>query len=318
MTAESATIGADKPRRIPLEAGEIAAEKARALTMAKGAFVVGYNTQNEWAWLIATAFFLGKLGGGFFAVSLFVDSGIGMLFGILIVAIGKSAAHLLYLGRWERFWRAAMNPGSSWIARGLIAMGVFTIFGLIYVAPYFGVVLVAKGSAAWEAVRVIALASVFVVMIYDGFVMSASPSIPLWNTSVLPVLCLSYSLLGGASLSLALQAMTAKVMEASSLETMEIGLIVANIIIVGSYISTMFNSTSAGRQAAISLIRGKYAAHFLGGAVFVGLIVTLLLALFFVSTGITAILVLAVIADLIGHFTIFFLLLRAGLFAPVM
>lgn len=308
---------AERAQRTTVHVGEAWAEKGRAQALARGAFVVGYNAQTEWAWLIATAFFLGKIGGGLFTISLFLDYNVGMLIGILIVAIGKSAAHLLYLGRWERFWRAALKPGSSWISRGLIAMGIFTVFGFLYVAPAFGLPLFAKGSAAWEAVRAIALASAFVVMIYDGFVMSASPSIPLWNTSVLPVLCLSYSLLGGTSLSLALLGLSGPALTASALETMEIGLIVANIVIVGSYVSTMYTSTSAARQAVLMLVTGKYAAHFLGGAIFVGLIVSLLLALFFLSTHVVLILLLVAIADLIGHFSIFFLLLRAGLFAPV-
>ena len=293
--------------------------KTRGRAGRRDAFVVGCNPQTEWAWLVATAFFLGKIGGGLFTVSLFLDSGPGMLLGILIVAIGKSGAHLLYLGRWERFWRAASRPGTSWISRGLIAMGVFTVFGLFYVSPAFGVPIMGKGSAIWELTRAIVLASAFVVMIYDGFVMSASPSIPLWNTSVLPVLCLSYSLLGGATLSLALLGATfSPGLGANMLETMEIGLIAANIVIVGCYVSTMYNSTSAGRQAMMTLITGRYAVQFLGGAIFVGLILSLLLALFFLSTHVVLILALVAAADLIGHFSIFFLLLRAGLFAPIM
>jgi len=105
---------------------------------------------------------------------------------------------------------------------------------------------------------------------------------------------------------------------ANMLETMEIGLIAANIVIVGCYVSTMYNSTSAGRQAMMTLITGRYAVQFLGGAIFVGLILSLLLALFFLSTHVVLILAFVAAADLIGHFSIFFLLLRAGLFAPIM
>ncbi|MBI4320863.1 MAG: polysulfide reductase NrfD [Chloroflexi bacterium] len=316
MTTDSGALRAETARKGYAPSAD--AFRVGVLDRDKDAFVVGYNTQTEWAWLIATAFFLGKLGGGLFTVSLFLDSSPGMLIGILIVAVGKSAAHLLYLGRWERFWRAAMRPRTSWISRGLIAMGVMTVFGLLYLAPSFGIPIIAKGSAIWEVTRAIALAAAFVVMIYDGFVMSASPSIALWNTSVLPVLCLSYSLLGGATLALVMLSVTGTgALGVNTLEAMEISLIVANLVIVGSYISTMYTSTSSARQAAMMLVTGRYAAQFLGGAIFVGLVVFLMLALLFLSTQIVLILMLAALADLIGHFTIFFLLLRAGVFAPI-
>ena len=318
MTAESATLKAEAAPRVPIEAGSVQAQRAQALTLTKGAFVVGYSAQTEWAWLIATAFFLGKIGGGLFAVSMFFDSYLGMLLGILIAVGGKGIAHLLYLGRWERFWRILANPGSSWISRGFWAIAAFAVFGLIYIAPAYGVPIVQAGPPAWEVVRAIALLSVFVVMFYDGFVMNASTSIPLWNTSVLPVLCLSYSLLGGTSLSLALLAVSGSpTLTVGTLETMEISLIVANMVIVAMYLSSMFTATSAAKQAATMLIAGRYAAYFIGLAIVLGLIVTLILALLFMSTHVIPILVIAAIADLIGHFSIFFLLLRAGLFAPV-
>ncbi|MBI2874084.1 MAG: nitrite reductase, partial [Firmicutes bacterium] len=85
-------------------------------------FIVGYRRQTEWSTLIALSFFFGKVGAGLFAISLFLGSGLLGLVGLVITAVGKGTAHLLYLGRPERFIRAMARPDRSWIARGIWSM----------------------------------------------------------------------------------------------------------------------------------------------------------------------------------------------------
>lgn len=94
-------------------------------------FVIGFRTQEEWSWLIATAFFLGEIGAGLFFISFFLNYKLGALIGLLIVALGKNTAHLLYLGHPLRAWRAVLKPQTSWISRGLISVVVFMIFGFL-------------------------------------------------------------------------------------------------------------------------------------------------------------------------------------------
>jgi len=90
-----------------------------SVTVAPHRFAYGYYRQAWWNWLIGTAFFCGGLGAGVFLISLATGQRLGMIVGYLIVVLGKNGAHLLYLGRPERFWRAAMRPDRSWIARGI-------------------------------------------------------------------------------------------------------------------------------------------------------------------------------------------------------
>ena len=107
----------------------------RPLVLGPNQFLIGYQPQREWAWLIATAFFLGKVGAGLFLISYFSDFRLGAVVGLLIVGVGKTTAHLLYLGRPLRFLRAVVGWHTSWISRGIIAMGVFLACGAVYVAP---------------------------------------------------------------------------------------------------------------------------------------------------------------------------------------
>ena len=103
---------------------------ARNVSLIEGnQFVAGFRQQTEWAGLIASAFFFGKVGSGLFMVSVFTQSRLGMLLGLLIVLGGKGGAHMLYLGKPLRFWRGMSRPGTSWVSRGFWAMTFMLVFG---------------------------------------------------------------------------------------------------------------------------------------------------------------------------------------------
>jgi len=68
-------------------------------------FAYGFHRQGWWGWLIGSAFFFGEIGAGLFLVSLLTGQALGMLIGYLVVVVGKNLAHLMYLGRPDRFWR---------------------------------------------------------------------------------------------------------------------------------------------------------------------------------------------------------------------
>ncbi len=276
-------------------------------------FVAGFRLQTEWAGLIAAAFFFGKIGAGLFLMSLYTGSKVGALTGLLIVLIGKGGAHLLYLGRPERFWRGLTRPRTSWVARGFWAMLIMAAAGLLYLAA-------PAGTALWWVFQVIAGLSAFFVAVYDGFLMNSSPAIPLWNTALMPVLCLFYSLLGGTSLSLFLLHLGAGGLAVGPdfLAGLELTLIVTNLIVVIIYLLSMTSATAAARESLRLLLRGPYALAFYSLVIGIGLVFTFFLSyLSGVESG-AGVVSLITAADLVGHFFIFFLLLRVGVYSPVL
>ena len=172
-------------------------------------FEMGYNPQTEWKWLITLAFFCGELGAGVFLVSLFVPAAaaklafFAALLGWLIVAGPKNLFHFIYLGKPWRFWRGLSRPGQSWITRGFYATFGLCGFGFLYLVMFYNVAFNgATPTPMLQAIMILAGFAAFVVMIYDGVVMTFSPSIPLWNNSLIPVLRTSYALMGGVTLTL--------------------------------------------------------------------------------------------------------------------
>jgi formate-dependent nitrite reductase membrane component NrfD len=276
-----------------------------------------FHTQREWSWLIALAFFLGELGAGLFLVSLWLDFFWGAVVGWLVIVVGKSAAHLIYLGRFERFWRMILNPGTSWIARGLIAIAAFVIVGGIYWLVLPGWIPLGIGSTGFWVIKVLAALLAFFILAYDGFVMNSSPAIPFWNTTLLPVLCVTYGLLGGSTFALLMLSygLGQTAVGMGVLEQVEVGLIVANLLIVPIYLLSVQYGSQAARESVYLLVRRQYAPYFWGLVLFVGLIVTLILVVYFTLAPLLGILIGAAIAEIIGDYFIRFVLLRGGVYS---
>ena len=288
-------------------------------------FVVGYGTQRQWSLLIASAFFLGELGAVIFVVSGFYNYYLGAFIGFLVATLGKGIAHLMYLGRPERFLRAFCRPKSSWISRGLISIVVFNVFGGLYLLPFLSqwigikYAIVSEGSSIWLLSKGISLFASFVLITYDGFLMSVNQSIPLWNTSILPILCLTYALLGGSTFVSFLHQYNMgnpSVLNIIYVHNIETFFVVFNMILIFTYVYTMYCSTIAAKKSAMLLIKGRYMFQFMGLTITVGLILILGLLYYFNKSDLRYIIPAIVIAELIGDFTIKYVLLRAGVFYP--
>jgi formate-dependent nitrite reductase membrane component NrfD len=288
----------------------------RPIAIADHRFAFGYYRQVWWNWLIATAFFLGGIGSGLFIISFFTHQWLGMLVGYLVVVLGKNTAHLLYLGRPERFWRAAMRPDRSWIARGIWSSGLFAISGGAYLFFGMGASWTVMAGLSWATGGLAVVAALFITF-YDGFVMNHSAAIPFWNSKLLPLVVLIYASLGGITLSLALRELLRISDETTQfLASAELSLLVANSLLLFFYLWRMSNWVPAARETVYSLLRGRYARPFLILVVFVGIVLTLLLCLYRERTSTTWLSIPMATCELIGDFTIMWLLLKSGLFAP--
>lgn len=276
-------------------------------------FLIGYQQQQEWAWLIATAFFLGKVGGGVFVVSFAAGFKLGMLVGVLLVGVGKTTAHLLFLGRPERFLLAMLRPRTSWISRGILAMIGFCTFGAVSVARYVHVTFVPGGVAKGFAVA--ALPFAVMLMFYDGFVLRASRGIRIWDTYLMPVLMLFYAALGGIALTLALEVIDGRDVT-YTLEWLGVALIVVSFALLVFYLVDS-RLRGAAAELAVAMLTRDLLARIFVTAVAVDVVGTLALAAVALATHDRVLLPVAAVADSAGQFFLFFAILRAGVHAPI-
>ena len=289
-------------------------------------FEVGYNPQKEWAWLITAAFFLGEVGAGLFLVSLFLPGKVSLwsaILGWLIVAVGKNFTHFIYLGKPWRFWRMVFRPQTSWISRGFYATVALCGLGLVYIIlKWLQIFAGASPTIFSNLIMYVSGFCAFVVMIYDGIVMTYSPSLPLWNSSLLPILRLSYATMGGVTLSLLIAAIpgiapTLSEVQREMLANLERWLIITNLIMIIVYILTLTYSVATAKESAYLIVKEKYPVVFWFGVVLVGLVVIFFLPVI-VTTHSLSLLIFVAICELIGDFCILFLLIRAGVYSPLM
>lgn len=282
---------------------------ARSPLIGPNEFLIGYQLQREWAWLIAAAFFFGTVGAGLYFVSFVIDFHLGAVVALLIVGVCKGAAHMLFLGKPLRFPLAVRKWRTSWISRGVIAMFVFLACGVVYVAGFPEGSFVSDGVS--EAFGWVALAAALVIMVYDGFVLRSCRGIPLWNTNLMPIVGLSYAFLGGTTVTLVLQALADEPTR-NWLEWLQLGLLVLNIALVATVLVTARSRDAASQLSASLLTRGPMAPLFVVVAIGVGIVCTLALVAVSLTTDSTAALVAAGVTDLVGEFFLFFSLLRVG------
>jgi len=284
------------------------------LLIAPHRFAAGYHRQTFWNWLIGTAFFLGGVGGGLFLVSLLTADVVGMIAGFLIVVVGKNTAHLLFLGRPERFLAAARRPDRSWIARGIWAMGVFMLTGSVSILLRAHAPFIHLSELAANSIFGLAAASALFIACYDGFLMRSSAGVAFWRTLLLPLLLFMYASLGGVTLSLTIRQIRGEIPPAG-LESLEHGLLVANFLLLAIYFYRMSRSLPAARATMGEWLRGTYARAFFGLVLLVGLAATLLLSLLHSTLHSSLLIVPIASCELIGDFSMMMLMLKTGLFS---
>ena len=276
-------------------------------------FAFGYHRQTWWNWRIGAAFFFGEIGAGLFLLALITGHFAGLLVGFLIVIAGKNTAHLLYLGRPGRFWRAAMRPDRSWIARGIWATGIFAIAGAASLAARAQLVSI----PAWlvTTADIVGGAAALFIMFYDGLVMKASSGIRFWHSFLLPVLCLTYALLGGTTLELTLREF-GTVPASASLANLEHLLLVLNALLLVTYVVRMSQSEPAARETVRLLMEGRYHRAFVGLVILVGIVATFFFSVLHRQFHNNWLPVVIACCELLGDFALVMVLLKSGLCAP--
>jgi formate-dependent nitrite reductase membrane component NrfD len=282
-------------------------------------FLIDVKPQREWGWLVITYLFLGGAGAGLFLASLYIAHPWAQAVGLLLLLAGTLFL-LLDLGRPERFWRAFFHARSSWISRGCFFITLLIVLGGLHVRNE--ITSGSAGGLSW-LIKAGAAAAAVAVMIYTGFVLAPSPAIPFWNSTFFPIIFFAYSLLAGIDfLILASPVLPPPAIDLTHLERVQFGLVLVCLILVMSHLSVMSTSAVAARRSIQLLTRGRWAVLFIGGVIGVGLIVPLLIAgpALWQPTVNTVFAITAVLAllRLFGDYLFRFLVIRAGLYDPLL
>jgi len=277
-------------------------------------WMVKPTPQKEWIYrkglLLWLAFFAIELGAGMYFVAFFLDNLWAMFIGWLICLVVGGGAHLVYLGKPLRFWRAVISKGwkTSWISRGLYFIGLFTVIGAIHLGFYkLGWAGVAYGLGI--AMAVIST----LVTIYGGFAICYVTAIPLWNTALVPVLFVVCSFWGGAELAFA-----TRIGDAAAEGWIQI-LMPGYMFLLIVYMWTVRHGTAAGKHSIAQMLRGPMSPLFYLGVVAIGVLLPLSAIIYNLTGPAPMPLIAAAIAGgLIGDLSMRYCILRCGYYAPLL
>jgi len=291
----------------------------------------GFEHQAEWGvgrggWVsnslyLLVALYLGGIGAGAALISLYLgreNSDWYFVAGYVIGFVGKGFFHMLFLGNPRRFWRAALRPQSSWISRGVIALGLFGVTGLLYILwPVFEVF---GGAGDAELPLAIINATLLgILILYDGFLLNAATGIGAWNTSLMLVLFPVFNLLGGVGLVGALYGPIHKdvPLDIGYLHEIETVLLVVGAIVLGGYLLTLYNnplSRLSELEAVVGRKRYVFWIAVVGGGIVAPLIVTALSLSTDAAVGIMA---AAALAAVLSDYAFKYVVLSIGEHPPV-
>jgi formate-dependent nitrite reductase membrane component NrfD len=207
-----------------------------------------------------------------------------------------------------------MGLGNSWISRGVLASILLGGFGGAHIINlYFHIV----GGGLATLIMVVAMLACLVVMVYLGFVLSYSPSIALWGSGIMPIISLTYALLGGVTLVIILGHngfLASAPQTLATLKSFELGLVLFAGVVMVSFLHGAAYSSEAGKKSVALLLKQDFAKWFITLVLVVGILVAALLA-YMGASSFTGILAVAV-AELVGDFTLKILIFKAGLYEP--
>jgi protein NrfD len=271
------------------------------------------TAQEEWGWLLALDLFFAGMGAALFLFFLMFDfPPLVALCSLGLVALG-AVVLLVELGHPLRAWRALCRPFSSWISRGVICVTLFIVFGTLYSASGVASLtwLTPQSEAAMRAIGAIAAIAALFVILYPGFVLAASPSIPFWNSPLLPVFFLTHSLMVASGLLFLLASLGLISGNLQAITFLGEVLIIVNLALGAMYLAISKSSSLAHRESVRRLNGGLLGLLFQGGAILVGMIIPLFIVLWLPS-----VLALAGLFILIGGLFFRYCVLKAGVYVP--
>jgi formate-dependent nitrite reductase membrane component NrfD len=282
-------------------------------------FMIKYQQQKDWidgrGNFIAFAFFLGGIAGGLFLASAYFDNLLGMFIAFLLTGL-MGASYMMHLTHPMRFWRMMSKPGTSWIARGftfIMLFGFFTAITMILMqwAP--------NATAAITTFKVLAGIFAFAQSIYTGFAVSYVSAIKVWNSAIVPILFVTCGLSGGLAILLAVM-MGQGSTQIATLENIIRVVLIAFAIIVAVYLWNATYSSTAARDAVIRLIGGTLAPLFWVGVFLFGIVIPVAISIitYWVHDASSALLITAVVSEIIGGLALRFAVLKAGVYAPLL
>ncbi len=286
----------------------------------------------HWGWTIAWfLWFIGIAGMGSVAYFFVRKAALSfVIFGSLVLGLLFVVSHL---GRWwnlpRTIWTMVTNGifnWSSWMLVGILMLSVHLVLSAVLVAsniPW----LQRFGWLKWTAT--LGRSSIYLgaygllgfgATVYSAFLITQASGIPLWNSSLIPVL---WVVSGSIATIAVLELLYVFGLVDSSVSSIAIrlgiGLDAIKLLAVIAFMHVALSFGSAGaRIGATAMASGEYALMTWGGVIGIGIVVPLAIGLYSVLVKKSKpLLVVSSVAALAGVFFLRAVVLLAGAWEPL-
>ena len=281
-------------------------------------YMVQYTQQKNWidgrGNFIAFAFFLGGISGGLFMAAAYFDSLLGMFIAWLL-ALGMGLSYMIHLGQPMQAWRMFMKPRTSWISRGFIFIMLF--IGLTTITLILGE-WAPGATGAITTFKVLAGIFAFAQSIYTGFAVSYVSAIKLWNSAILPILFVVCGFSGGLAIMMAV-AIGGNSAQITIIENFTRITLIAFAVILIVYLWNATYSSTVAKDAVVRVVKGEIAPFFWIGVIVFGVIVPVGISVgtYFAGSASDALLLTAVVTEIIGGLSLRYVVLKGGTYEPL-
>jgi len=286
----------------------------------------------HWGWTIVWfLWFVGIAGMGSVAYFFVRKAALAyVIFGSLVLGLAFVVSHL---GRWwnlpRTIWTMVTNGifnWSSWMLVGIVLLSVHLVLSLVIVAghiPWFQRIGWLKWTAKLggaNAFLVVYAALGFMATVYSGFLLTQAAGIPLWNTSLIPIL---WVVSGSIAAIAVIELLYVFGQVESSVSTLAVrlglGLDAIKLLAVLGFLHVALAYGSAGaRIGATAMASGEYALMTWGGVIGVGILIPIAIGLYTVLVKKSKpLLVISSVAALAGVFFLRAVVLLAGAWEPL-
>jgi len=298
------------------------------------AWVMEPKPQNIWGLPHASWFCAMGIGGALFINRALFNIELGRIFGIALADILSLALIsigglilIADLGKPLRVLRALMNPRTSWISVGAICDFIFLVVGGLWMAADFELAGSRPlASLPWAGnsplgilCQIVAGVSAFIVIIYPGLALAYSPSIPFWNTTLIPLQFLSFAFASALGFAL-ISVLWTSVPDALLLQwlTAELSLLALTALLLMAHLLNSSTSHPAAKLSVKRLLRGEIRGAFLVGTILLGFALPALFIFYglLLSSASHYLLLTTGAAVLIGNWFSKYAVIKAGVFAP--
>lgn len=280
--------------------------------------LLDYRPQRVWTSPVDVDLFLAGTGAAAYVWGALWGCWVAEAVGIVAVALGGVVTQQ-ELGRPKRAWRALRRVGRSWMSRGVLLLSLFLVVGALSVLPSVpGLGGIPWGASTPGGVVLETLGGLLAlgVTFYSGMLLSSWPSIPFWNTPLLPLMMMAFSLACGGAVLLAVLSLQGAAVGPVELITLVLTGLCA--VSAGVYLGTMGPSTLASRASVRMILRGERRVDFYVGLAAVGLLLPLVLLFVDYRTGAApaagGMRMAAAAAVLVGGYMVRRIWLRAGVY----